>query len=187
VSDRPSGEISEEERRYEDGTSAQVLDLIDVPVVGPAAGGHQTENYFIAPNEYWAKTGTMERSCLAQFQDHPKSLWKVGDSTLGGQNDRVRIDGATIPGGSLYLICVESMTLHVMSETVGLIKFRRRVRGSFLYLGKRYNVVVTDPVVEKAFLAKPDGSYPLDSAFVCVSLSEVYNDGYGYKLLATII
>jgi hypothetical protein len=40
VSARPSGEISEKERRYEDGTQAHVLDLIDIPVLGPAVSGH---------------------------------------------------------------------------------------------------------------------------------------------------
>jgi hypothetical protein len=70
---------------------------------------------------------------------------------------------------------------------MGKIRLRRRVRGSFYYGGVRYNVGVTDPVVEKAFMAKADGAYPLDAAFVCVSLSEVFSDGYSYKLVATII
>jgi hypothetical protein len=187
VSDRPSGEISEEERRYEDGTSAQMLDLIDIPVVGRAPGGHQAENYLIDPNDYWKRAGTMPRSGLSVFQDHSDALWKIGDSTVGGQNDRVRMSGAAIPAASLYLICPENLTLHVVSDSVGVIKLRRRVRSSFSYHGTRYNLVVTDPMVEQAFLAKSDGAYPLDAAFVCVSLSEVFSDGYSYKLVAAII
>jgi hypothetical protein len=187
VSARATGEISEEERRYEDGTSAQVLDVIDIPVVGHAVCGHQSENYVIDPNEYWVKVGAMPRAGLAQLTDHPESLWKNGDSTLAGQNDRVRIEAGRVSSGSLYLISPEQLTLHVMSEGAGIVKLRRRVRASFLYRSTRYNWVVTDPIVERAFLAKPDGSYSLDEVYLCVSLSEVYSDGYSYKLVAAII
>lgn len=187
VSARTTGEISEEERRYEDGTSAQMLDVIDVPVIGHAVGGHQIENYLIDPNEYWKKAGVLPRAGLAQLTDHPETLWKNGDSTLAGQNDRVRIEAGRVPAGSLYLISPERLVVHVLSETAGLIKLRRRVRASFYYRSTRYNWVVTDPGVEEAFLAKPDGSYSLDDAYLCVSLSEVYSDGYSYKLVAAII
>lgn len=187
VSARTAGEISEEERRYEDGSSAQVLDMVDIPVIGHVAGGHQTENYLIDPNEYWTRAGAMPSSGLTRFTDYPDSLWKNGDSTLSGQNDRVRIEAGMVFAGSLYLISPESLTVHVVSETAGSIKLRRRVRASFSYRSARYNLVVIDPLVERAFLAKTDGMYPLDAAFLCVSLSEVYNDGYSYKLVASVI
>lgn len=187
VSARATGEISEEERRYEDGSTAQVLDVIDVPLMGHAAGGHQVENYLIDLHGYWVKVGAMPRSSLGQLTDHPETLWKNGDSTLAGQNDRVRIEAGRVPAGSLYLISPERLAVHVLSETAGLIKLRRRVRTSFFYGSTRYNLVVTDPGVEKAFLAKPDGSYSLNDAYLCVSLSEAYSDGYGYKLVAAII
>ena len=187
VSARPAGEISEEERRYEDGTSAQVLDLIDIPIIGPTVSGHQMENYLIDPEAYWTRVGSMPRSGLPGFLDHPESLWKNGDSSMNGRNDRVRIDAATEHAGSLYLIVPEFPTIHVVREGVGVITLRRRVRAFFSYRGTRYNLVVTDPIVEKAFLAKRDGEYPVDLSAICVSLSEPYNDGYSYKLAAALI
>lgn len=104
VSERPAGEISEEERRYKDGTSAQVLDLIDIPVIGPAVSGHQTENCLIDPQKYWVRIGRVQKSALAQFCDRPESLWKNGDSTMTGENDRVRMEAGMVLSGSLYLI-----------------------------------------------------------------------------------
>ena len=187
VSARPSREISEEERRYEDGTSAQVLDVIDIPIVGPVAGGNQAENFLIDPHECWIKAGVVPRYSVPRFLDHPESLWKNGSASRDGENDRVRIDAGMVRAGSLYLIAPEQLTLHVVSENIGVVRLRRRVRGAFWYRGTRYNLVVTDPVVERAFLAKADGGYPLDAAFVCVSLSEMYSDGYSYKLVASVI
>jgi hypothetical protein len=187
VSARPTSEISEEERRYEDGSSAQVLDIIDIPLARAAAVAYQTENYVIDPHEYWKRLGTMPRESLTPLIDHPETLWKNGDSTLSGQNDRVRIDNSTSFSGSLYLILPDHLTLHVVSETVANITFRRRVRASFSHRSSRYNLSVTDPLVERAFLAKPDGAYALHSALLCVSLGEVHTDGYAYKLVAAII
>jgi len=187
VSARPAGEISEEERRYEDGSTAQVLDVIDIPVVAPAVCAHQTENCLIDPNECWTRAGVMPVSFVKQLLDQPDTLWKSGDSTLAGRNDRVRREAGTVPGGSLYLIAPEHLSLHVMSETIGPIKLRRRIRASFSYRSTRYNISVTDPIVEKAFLAKPDGVYPVEAAFLCISLGETHSDGYAYKLVAAII
>jgi len=187
VSARPSGEISEEERRYEDGTSAQVLDVIDIPLLGPASGRNQAENFLIDPKASWTRVGVVPRSGLVPILDRPEALWKNGNASREGENDRVLIDAGTTPGKSLYLISPEQLILHVVSDGVGVIKLRRRVRASFLSRGTRYNLVVTDPRVEAIFLAKAEGAYPLGSVFVCVSLSEAYADGYSYKLVASII
>jgi hypothetical protein len=108
VSARPAGEISEEERRYEDGTSAQVLDVIDIPIVGPPFARHQTENYLIDPDVVLDEG---RQSCRypasSSFWTTRSTLWKNGDSSLNGRNDRVRIDAGTEHAGSLYLIAPE--------------------------------------------------------------------------------
>jgi hypothetical protein len=187
VSARPSGEISEEERRYEDGTSAQVLDIIDIPAESSVASGHQIENCLIDPHDYWTRAGVFSRSSLRCLIDRPNFLWTSGDSTLHGQNDRVRSDIAARLTGSLLLVDPAQLAVHVVSEGAGFSSSRRRIRAVFCYLGTRYNLVVTDPAAEKSFLAKPNGVYPLDSAFLCVSLSETHKDGYCYKLVAAII
>ncbi len=64
---------------------------------------------------------------------------------------------------------------------------RRRVRADFKYRDVSYLIVVTDPVAERAFLAGSDGRYPMDDAYLCVSLGEPHTDDCCYKLVASVI
>jgi hypothetical protein len=59
VSSRPTHEISEEEKRYEDGTQPMLRDIITIPVNEPKPIGHQTENIEIDSNYYWVKNGIL--------------------------------------------------------------------------------------------------------------------------------
>jgi hypothetical protein len=52
ISDRPSGEISEEVSRYEDGQTPQVLDIVRIPMLRPAGETYQTENHIIDDRYY---------------------------------------------------------------------------------------------------------------------------------------
>ena len=63
---------------------------------------------------------------------------------------------------------------------------RRRVRAHFDLPGDAYQLVVTDPPVEREYFAKKDGEYPVARAIICVSLAEPFN-GYAYKLAAAVI
>ena len=55
VSARDSEEISEEERRYEDGTDPKVLDIIRILFLEPRPTIYQTENHVIDDQDYWEK------------------------------------------------------------------------------------------------------------------------------------
>ena len=57
VSDRPGHEVSDEERRYEDGQLTQLFDIVSIPLLHPAPVLHQTENHVLDKN-YWEKEGT---------------------------------------------------------------------------------------------------------------------------------
>lgn len=175
-------EVSEEERRYENGLDARVLDIIEVPVLAAAPQLHQIENWVIDDRRYWAKKGEVSWESLAALVEKPVSLWTVGDSTQHGTNDRVRVETAAWMKGSLLL--VEPEYLQVQVGTDGYSK--RRVRASFLYKETHYGLVVTDPVVERAFFAKEDGCYPLEKVFLCVSLTEDW-EGWCYKVVAGVV
>lgn len=45
---------------------------------------------------------------------------------------------------------------------------------------------VTDPRIERAYLAKADGDYPFGECYLTVSLGEPFNE-YCYKLVAAVI
>ena len=53
-------------------------------------------------------------------------------------------------------------------------------------LFRSHCLVVTDPVIERQYLAKPDGEATLEGCVACLSLGEVFH-GYAYKLIASII
>lgn len=187
VSARPSAEVSEEERRYENGQDPRLLHIIDVPMIEAAPSLHQTENYIIDGDYYWTKRGELTWTELSQLVDRPATLWANGDSTYYGLNNRVRMEAAGNMTNSLVLIQPTSLSLLVQTEGAEFGNPKRRVRADFIYRGTNYRIVVTDPVAERAFLAKPDNRYRVDDAYLCVSLAGAHTDDYCYKLAAAVI
>ena len=187
ISARPSAEISEEERRFENGEDPKVLDIIDVPILAAAPRLHQTENHIIDSDYYWTKRGVLPWAKLRHLIDKPTSLWLNVDSTYLGLNDRVSVEHASEMTNSLMLIEPDTLNISVEPEGAAFGNPRRRVRSHFAHQGQQYILIVTDPVAERAFLAKPNGRFPLTNTYLCVSLGEAHTDGYCYKLVASII
>lgn len=187
VSVRPTHEISEEERRFEDGTTPQLLDVITIPIIGPTPVGHQTENVLIDAGYYWEKVGTSTWSDLRPILDRPATLWTNGNSTYHGHNDRVGpIDAAKLRG-SLLLIQPDGLRIRVSAESQYEGPPRRRVRAMFNYNGEYYSLIVTDPIAEQSLLARPNADYDAVDAFLTISLSEPYSNGDCFKLVAALI
>lgn len=187
ISERPSQEISLEERRYQDGRDPRLLEIIAIEMKGPQPHRHQQENHLIDADRYWVKQSTVTWQDLqAAVEDPGGPLWLNGYSSYNGQNDRVpegNLDG--LPR-SLYLVRPEQLRLVVASEGGDFGPPRRRVRARFNLCGHPYRMVVTDPHTESDFLARQDGEYPVAEVLLCVSLGEVFH-GYAYKLAAAVI
>jgi hypothetical protein len=65
---------------------------------------------------------------------------------------------------------------------------KKSCRGKFDYNGTHYNLSVTDPIARDAFATKPEGDYPWNDVYICVSLTEPYeHDDRCHKLVAAII
>lgn len=186
VSARHSGELSEEERRYEDGRDPRVYDIIDIPILKARPHLYQSENHLIDADEYWEKTGTISWEDLKDLIDSPAPLWVNGDSSYNGVNDRVAMQVASRLDHSLVLIEPQDLSIHVQLEGADFGNPKRKVRADFIHLGAPYRLVVTDPVAERAFFARPNGVYPVQDAYLCISLGEEYQ-GSCYKLVATIL
>ena len=112
-------------------------------------------------------------------------LWQTGTHSTNGVNDRVPEEAVmTANEPSLYLIRPDDFTLIVSDDLDGLNKVRAR----FAYRETPYLLSVTDPGIERTYLMKEHGEYPLINGdlYLTVSLGEPFN-GYCYKLVAAVI
>jgi len=134
ISARPSAEISEEERRFENGKDPRVLDIIDVPMIAAVPLLHQTENHVIDAGYYWTKKGQLPWAELKHLIDKPAPLWFNGDSTYSGLNDRVSVEHAAKMTNSLMAGVFEFSTSSTIIHVCALVSssiYRSREAGWF--------------------------------------------------------
>lgn len=134
VSTRPTHEISEEERRYENGRDPQLLDILRVPCDAHQPLPHQGENHVIDPGYYWTKQGQLPWTDIHDWLDTPNNPWGLGQGSYAGLNNRVAIGQED--GTSLYLVSVERLRLLVGRKAPEYPDSKRAVRGEFVYRGR---------------------------------------------------
>lgn len=183
VSNRPTHEVAEVEREYQDGSDPQVLDVMDVPLISHSPFAFQTENWLLDPTIYWEKQGVLDWDGLAPLLHDERELWVNGHSSYNGENDRVPELTATSLTDSLRLIRVDSAVLRVMEND---FNGRREVRAGFDHAGSEYWLKVTDPVIERSAKQRDNGDYALGESALTISLGETFQ-GYAYKLVAAVI
>ncbi|MDE2126268.1 MAG: hypothetical protein KGJ62_06740 [Armatimonadetes bacterium] len=186
VSAREHEEVSEYERQFEDGSDPQVLDIIDVPLLGPRPKDFQRENWLLDPDSYWRRADRLGWDDLSTLADRVERLWDVGLSENNQRTDRVAED--QLPGipNSLRLIHTSNVKMTVCSPGAAFGNPKRRVQGHFVHAGVDYRLWITDPNCERAYLAKADGEYSIGESYITVSLGEPY-EGFAYKLIAAIM
>lgn len=187
VSNRDSEEISEEERRYENGQMPKLLDIISIPVKKHKPQLFQNENYLIDDDYHWEKRGEFSSS-LDNLLDAPNDLWGTQSSSYQGQYDRISENMSVNYEESLYLIKPQSLKIIVRIEGQEFDNAKRKVRAEFQYNETTYIFPVTDPVIEKKYLSGENGEFALhiENVYLCVSVGLPYK-GYCYKFLASII
>lgn len=186
VSDREHEEVSEYERQYEDGSDPRVLDVIDIPLREPRPRGYQQENWLIEPDEYWIRVGRFSWADLGPLRDQSGTLWLNGYHTSNGENDYIPLEQVQAIESSLKLVYVEGMQLSVFKPGEAFGNSKRRVQARFRFGGTRYALWVTDPVIERAYLALEDGNHALRESYLTISLGEPYEDRC-YKLVAAVL
>jgi len=186
VSARPKEEVSLSECRYHNQAIPKLLDIIDVPLLNAAPHNHQTENHLLDPKSWWVKRREFPWDELEQLRDRPASLWIDYDSTSSGVCDCMsRAEAATVHN-SLLLIKEGDFTIDVGSKTWEGVK-ARTYRGNFKYNATYYSMSITDPAVRNAVEGKAEGQYPLSDVYLCISLTELFEDGRCHKLVAGVI
>ena len=182
VSSRSTHEISLDERRYQDGRDPDLLHVVSAQYLSPEPLPHQTENHLIDDRYYWSQQGTLDFGSIDAWLDRPAILWDAGYSGYAFTNNRV--PDTVAAAASLYLIRVPSLVLVVGAKSTDYPK--RIVRGEFTYGRWTYCLAVTDPQIEAAYLARPDGRYTLQAPVLCVSLGDPFQ-GFFYKLIAAVL
>jgi len=85
-----TGELSEEDRRFQNGQEPQLLDVIKIPMVEARPNGFQTENHLINDGYYWTKERDATWDDLKAALDPVVTpLWDNSSSSYNGLNDRV--------------------------------------------------------------------------------------------------
>ncbi len=186
ISARDGGEVSEYERQYEDGSDPQVLDVIDVPLLEARPEDYQTENWLLDPKCYWERVGRLSWSDLPALTDPVAPLWIDGRSTYNGLNDKIPIAATGSVAASLRLLHVDQLRLMVCTPGEAFGNNKRRGQGRFRHASREYALWVTDPGFERAYLAKPNGTYDIAECHLTISLGEPYQEAC-YKLIAAII
>src|SRR5260221_1342545 len=190
VSARDRGELTAERWYRKSWRDPQLLDLIEVGLLGPRPSGFQTENHLVDTNVRWRFSGRIAARQLVSALDQPAGpLWMNGDSTAGGHNDKVPAPLAEREQHSLVLVQPEQLAITLSTEGADCGNPRRRVRGHFSLAGHDYVLAVTDPIVEKQIMANPDGfRTELQKPILCISLSEKFDTQNAcYKLIAGVM
>ena len=182
VSSRPSHEVSEEDRRYQNGRDPNLLDILAIPCLSHQPLPHQRENHLIDPAFYWERQGALAWSEIGSWLDSPPSLWGSGQSSYAFVSNRVP-DGYQ-DGTSLQLILADNLLVIVGPKSAEYPK--RIVRGEFTYRDISYRMAITDPVIERKYLDANDGQYTIRNPAICVSLGDPFQ-GYFYKLIAAVL
>lgn len=173
VSHRPNGEVSLDERRYENGSDVTLLDVVDIPMKQAHPHAIQPENHLIDDEYYWRRVrSATDDELIAALDQVTGPLWDNASSSYNGLKDRVDDNVALKQGKSLKLIVVEDLVLSVSVEGAEFGNGKRRVRGRFTLNGHQYLLSVTDPKVERERLAQPDGQTEIGRAILCVSLGD---------------
>jgi len=178
--------VSEEERRYQNGTEPELLDIVQVPVVSSCSKDCQTENWLLNPDYYWTKLGMLDRADLSAFADPVAPLWLDGESTVNGINDKISLGDATDLTSSLRFILVEHLIVSVFVPSAMFGSIKRRVQGRFEFSGVTYGLWITDPIVEAKYLSQANGKYAMGQCYLTISIGEPYY-GFCYKLIAAVI
>lgn len=186
ISDREHQEVSEHERSYVNGADPKVLDIIRLSLVGPRPHEYQQENWLLDRNHYWVNEGRANWSFLQSCTEPNGPLWLNTSSTFHGKNDRIELNQAIALPNSLRMISVEKVSLQIFAPGASFGNSKRRVQAHFMLNGEEYKLRITDPIYERRYLAKSDGTYQLGECCLTVSLGEPYN-GYTYKLIAALI
>ncbi len=186
VGNRENRSIEDPERINDRGRYTKVLDVVTICLNRELPESHQSENHLIEERRTWVYRNVLTKTDIRGAIDNIPCLWQNGCSSKGGENDRMPIGQLCNVSSSLALIEPENFIIDVIRNPYKTYKPRGiQHRAVFNFQGISYNIVITDPLIEKEYC--DIDRYPLADVLICVSLAENNKDGYAYKLVAAVI
>ena len=178
------GGLSAHDRQYEDGTEPCVLDVIDLPVVGPRPRKYQRENWLVDPSRRWVRVDCVDGDALTQWVDVIPTLWVNGYSSGNGENDRVPTAETDALDSSLFVVRVDALRVNVSERPGSPCPV---LRGSFRYNEAEYSLRITDAASECRSVGMAYDDYEVGERLLTISLTAEPFEGYCYKLIAAVI
>ena len=180
VLDREGNAISDAEMICQDDLPPKLLDIVRVPFTEYRPYLYQNENWLFDRGPRWEKVGSIDWSDLDSLADSDGDLW----INQGRKNDRINDDATQNLDHSLRLLVVQGLQISVGPE-----KYDRPVRAKFTFNHQKYDLRVTDPVVEK--WARDTGRSSMEvtgKRYLTISLAGPFPKfDLHYKLVAAII
>ena len=177
--------VTDEDMKYEDGTSPQILDRVRIECTAHTPNDYQPENYTMDSSYYWEKTG---RADIDEIIDlHPTEFHGM----LFYNNDK-----KVTPREVQAISDANKYSLALIRPLNTLINVKRwdgstrpKITACFKYGAINYRfITVTDPVFARSYQALDDGDYSLDNVYFVVSLADPNpSDGDHWKLVATVL
>ena len=183
VGARPTEEVSQLERQYENGGEPQPLDVIDIPIIRHQPKDHQRENWLLNPRVRWAKAGQLDHNMLPRLVDADSPLWA---NSQRGLSDRVPQYVTPYLQDSLRFIRVDSLRVAVSPPFRHSANAVPTLRGHFQYSGQDYSLRITDPDAEARSTRLAYQDYTVGERYLTISLGEPFQ-GYAFKLIAALI
>jgi hypothetical protein len=183
VSGAEDGRLDPDDTAVDTGEMPALGDILRIRTGPRRNAGYPRENRLIGPGP-WRRDGAWPAHRLDDLLDWPDTLWLNGHGSGDGANDRVPAEWAEARAThSLVFIRPEKFAIHVRTGANGL----KQIRAGFSFRGESYRLPVTDEVVERAFLSRDFGGYPIPGpVYLCVSLGEPC-EGFCYKLVAGVM
>jgi Dual OB-containing domain len=186
VSHRQNQAISDGEKTYADGTSLQMLDVVEIPFDAHQPEHHQTENWLITNGARWKKVGkAAPDDVVGAVLPASTPLWRPAQSTYTGRHDLVSGPVAHAHDWSLALVQPETVNVDVAFNPFSQ---NNEVWVSFSWANTPHKIKLTDPVEFARFNTGVGDCHELERPILCISLAHVWDEkNTASKLVAGLI
>lgn len=180
VSSLETGELYPYQIQYKNGEIPECQDITEIEFERHMPKYYQPENILITYKK-WKKIGTFPSNKLETLCDDCHTLFQ----NVGNHKDRIPVKHLQRKEitSSLLFIKVRDLSFYKTYSMSG----REQVRAIFLFNTITYDLVVTDPPMEKIIRTEYAQCKAIcKNIYLCISIGEPYNNDC-YKLVSSVI